>query len=35
MENEGSRQVSVFGLGDKREMTALLAVTMSGELLLP
>ena len=34
MENEGS-QVSVFGLGDKHEMTALLAVTMSGKLLPP
>eukprot|EP00117_Sycon_ciliatum_P024114 scpid76020/ scgid20316/ len=31
----GSRQVEVRGLGDKREITALLSITLSGKLLPP
>ena len=35
MAEEGSRQVEVFGLEDKREMTVLLTCTLSGTLLPP
>ena len=35
MAEEGSRQVEIFGLEDKREMTVLLTCTLSGTLLPP
>jgi hypothetical protein len=35
MSDEGAHQVPIFGLGDKREMTVLLSVTMSGIALPP
>ena len=35
MAQEGSKQVEVTGLNDKREMTALLAVSLASELLPP
>ena len=35
MVEEGSRQVEVCGLDDKREITALLTATLSGQLLSP
>ena len=35
MTTKGSKQVSVTGLGDKREITMLTSVTMSGHLIPP
>ena len=35
LEVQGSKQIDVIGLDDKREITALLAVSLSGELLSP
>ena len=35
MAEEGSKQVEVCGLDDKREVTALLIATLSGQLLSP
>lgn len=35
MEQKGSKQVKVIGVDDKRQITALLACTMSGDLLPP
>ena len=35
MAEEGSKQVDVRGLDDKREITALLTATLSGQLLSP
>jgi len=35
MDLKGSKQVKMVGLGDKRQITALLSVTKSGHLLPP
>ncbi|CAG2190986.1 unnamed protein product [Mytilus edulis] len=35
MEKEGTQQISISGLDDKRQITLLLAVSMSGDLLPP
>ena len=35
MEKTGNKQITISGLGDKREMTGLLSITLSGELLPP
>ncbi|CAC5423080.1 unnamed protein product [Mytilus coruscus] len=35
MEKEGTQQISISGLNDKRQITLLLAVSMSGDLLPP
>ena len=35
LEVQGSKQIDMVGLDDKREVTALLAVSLSGELLPP